>query len=226
MLFGAQLATAGVTVLTFDELGNIPSSLGDEPILNFYNGGFAGNGTASCGYTVCGPGPSYGVSFESNALVLTSEDIGGGGNFTNPPSSPNILFFLTGTGDVMNVSSGITTGFSFFYSGNSAEGNGLVDIYSGLDGTGTLLASFVVDTSLTPLCSSGPSYCVWQPDGVSFSGTAESVVFGGSANFIGWDDITLGSSIPGTPEPASLLLIGTGLAGLALTIRRRRQLQS
>jgi hypothetical protein len=221
-LFTAQAALAGVTVLTFDQLGVIGSG-GGEPILNFYNGGFAGNGTASCGFAVCGPGPNDGVAFESNALVLTSEDVGGGGNFTNEPSSPNILFFLTGTGDVMNVASGITTGFSFDYSGNSAEGNGSVDIYSGLDGTGTLLASFVVNTSLTPLCSSGPAYCVWEPDGVSFSGTAESVVFGGAANFIGWDNITLGSSTPGTPEPASLLLLGSGLAGIAAKLRRNRR---
>lgn len=219
-LFAAQAAFAGVTVLTFDELGVVPSS---EPILNFYNGGYAGNGTPSCGYTVCGPGPNYGVAFQSNALVLSSEDVGGGGNFTNEPSSPNILFFLTGVGDVMNVSSGITTGFSFDYSGNVAEGNGTVDIYSGLNGTGTLLASFVVDTSLTPLCSSGPAYCVWEPDGVSFSGTAESVVFAGAANYIGWDDITLGSSSPGTPEPATLLLLGSGLAGIATKLRHSRR---
>lgn len=222
-LFTAQAALAGVTVLTFDQLGTIPSAVGEEPILNFYNGGYAGNGTASCGFTVCGPGPNYGVTFESNALVLSSEDVGGGGNFTNEPSSPNILFFLAGTGDVMNVASGITTGFSFDYSGNSAEGNGVVDIYSGLDGTGTLLASFVVNTSLTPLCGSGPSYCVWEPDGVSFSGTAESVVFGGSANFIGWDNITLGSSSPGTPEPATLLLLGSGLACIAAKLRLSRR---
>jgi hypothetical protein len=223
-LFTAQAALAGgVTVLTFDELGTIPSTVGEEPILNFYNAGYAGNGTPSCGYAVCGPGPNYGVTFESNALVLSSSDVGGGGNFTNEPSSPNILFFLTGTGDVMNVASGITTGFSFDYSGNSAEGNGMVDIYSGLDGAGTLLASFVVNTSLTPLCGSGPAYCVWEPDGVSFSGTAESVVFGGAANYIGWDNITLGSSSPGTPEPTTLLLLGSGLAGIATKLRRSRR---
>jgi hypothetical protein len=220
----ASTSARATTVLTFDELGLIPSSVGDEPILNFYNGGYAGNGTASCGFTVCGPGPNDGVYFQSNALVLSSETVGGGGNFENEPSAPNILFFLTGVGDVMDVPGGITTGFSFYYSGSSAEGNGTVDIYSGLDGTGTLLASFVVDTSLTPLCTSTPNYCVWQPDGVSFNGTAESVVFGGSANFIGWDNITLGSATPvsGTPEPATLALVGLGLLGLVGVARRRK----
>jgi hypothetical protein len=221
-LCAVQTALAGASVLTFDQLGVIPASTGEEPILNFYNGGFAGNGTASCGFTVCGPGPNFGVTFNSNAQVLSSSDVGGGGNFTNEPSSPNILFFLTGTGDVMNVARGITKGFSFDYAGNPAEGNGLVKIYSGLNGTGTLLASFVVNTSLTPICTSGPAYCVWKPDGVSFSGTAKSVVFGGAANFIGWDNITLGSSSP-VPEPASLLLFGSGLAGIAAKLRSSRR---
>jgi hypothetical protein len=225
MLFAAQLAMAGTIVLTFDQFGVIPASVATEPILNFYNGGFAGNGTASCGYTVCGPGPNYGITFASNALALTSENQGGGGNFTNEPSSPNVMFFLTGSGDVMNVPAGITKGFSFYYSGNSEFGNGVVDVYSGLNGTGTLLASFTVNTSLTPLCTSGPRYCVWQPDGVSFSGTAESVVFGGAANFIGWDNVTLGSASPVVPEPASLILLSTGLVGLATKLRRRRQRQ-
>jgi hypothetical protein len=221
----ASTSARATTVLTFDELGIIPTSenLGDEPILNYYNGGFAGNGTAACGFTVCGPGPNDGVYFQSNALVLSSQTVGGGGNFVNEPSAPNILFFLTGVGDVMDVPGGITTGFSFDYSGSSAEGNGTVSIYSGLDGTGTLLASFVVNTSLTPLCTNVPNYCVWQPDGVAFSGTAESVVFGGSANFIGWDNITLGSSTPGgTPEPATLALVGLGLLSLVGVARRRK----
>lgn len=219
LLFAAQLANANI-VLTFDQLGIIPSS---EPILNYYDGGYGGNGTSSCGYTACGPGPNDGVSFASNALVLTSEAVGGGGNFTNEPSSPNVLFFLTGSGDVMNVPGGITTGFSFYYSGASVEGNGSVDIYSGLNGTGTLLDSFVVDTSLTPLCKSGPSYCVWEPDGVSFSGTAESVVFGGAADFIAWDNITLGSATPSgvVPEPGSSVMLGVAMLGAVVLHRKR-----
>ncbi len=219
LFFAAQVAMAGtVHTLTFDQL----NGASEEEILNYYNGGFGSLGS--------GPGPSWGITFNSNALALESEDQGGPGNFTNEPSCCNIMFFLTGTGDVLNDASGITTGFSFYYSGNSEVGNGSVDIYTGLNGTGTLLASFVVDTSLTPLCTSGPAYCVWEPDGVAFSGTAESVVFGGAANYIGWDNVTIGSSSP-VPEASTItllavILLGTGLAGLATKLRGRRQLQS
>ena len=203
----ASAARAGTITLTFEGLQDT------EPIDNYYNGGLGGFGS--------GPGPNYGITFSSNSLAIISDLDGGSGNFTNNPSGDTVMFFLSGPGDVMNLAAGFTTGFSFFYSGNSAVGDGSVDVYSGLNGTGTLLASFSVNTSLTPLCSSGPSYCVWQPDGVSFSGTAESVVFGGAANYIAWDNITLGSSTPTgvTPEPASLILLGTGLLGLALVRR-------
>jgi len=219
----AGSARAGNVVLTFDELGVIPAATDTQPILNFYNGGYAGNGSAACGYAVCGPGPNYGITFNSDALVITSDTVGGGGNFVNEPSGPNVLFFLTGSGDVMDVPGGITNGFSFFYSGNSQVGNGDVSIYSGLDATGTLLASFLIDNSLTPLCSTGPSYCVWQPDGIAFSGTAESVVFGGYANYIAFDNITLGSSTPATtPEPGTLIFLGTGLLGLVGLGRRKK----
>jgi len=49
--------------------------------------------------------------------------------------------------------------------------------------------------------------------GVTFSGTAESVNFGGAAGEVAFDSITLGASDPGTsgqsgvtPEPSSLVL--------------------
>jgi PEP-CTERM motif len=186
-------ANANVDVMTFEGLQN------GESINSYYNGGTGGNGS--------GPGPNFGVSFTSNSLAIISNASGGSGNFTNAPSGHTIAFFLTGVGDTMNVAAGFTTGFSFFYA-DQVGFTGVVDVYSGLDGTGTLLASLSLPSTPNP-------YNVFVPIGVSFSGTAESVVFGGSANFIGFDNITIGASSPGgTPEPSTWAMMLIGFAGL------------
>jgi hypothetical protein len=125
----------------------------------------------------------------------------------------------------MDVPAGFTKGFSFYYSAIVYPGS--VSVYSGLDGTGSLLAT--LDLPVTPFggapqCRYG-AYCPWFPVGVSFSGTAESAIFSGSANYIGFDNITLGASTPGgaTPKPATLTLFGSGLLSLVGLVRRRRK---
>ncbi|HTS70394.1 MAG TPA: PEP-CTERM sorting domain-containing protein [Terriglobia bacterium] len=202
-------ATAGTTVLTFEGLQD------EEAILNYYNGGFGGNGS--------GPGPNYGITFGADSLAIISGANGGSGNFSGAPSMPTIAFFLSGAGDVMDVPAGFDTGFSFYYS--AINDSGTVDVYSGLDGTGSLLASIylpVTPSGGSPECTYG-AFCPWFPIGVSFAGTAESAVFTGTANQIGFDNITLGASTPvGAPEPTTLALLGSGLLGLLGMNRRRK----
>jgi hypothetical protein len=137
---------------------------------------------------------------------------------------PTIGFFLSGPGDVMNVLGGFDTGFSFYYSAVVYPGS--VTVYDALGGTGNVLAT--LDLPVTPSggaleCTSG-AYCPWFPVGVSFGGTAYSINFSGVANYIGFDNITLGSQTPtpGTvPEPATCLMLGGCFAGVLL-IRRRK----
>lgn len=209
LLVGAISAQAGTVVLGFEGLGN------NEPVLNYYNGGFGGNGT--------GPAPNYGITFGPDALAIIANSAGGTGNVSGAPTMPTTLYFLTGPGDVMNVPAGFTTGFSFFYSAIAFPGS--VSVYDGLDGTGNLLASLnlpLTPSGGAPGCTPAGPYCPWEPIGVSFNGTAQSVVFSGSANYITFDNITLGSQNPiGAPEPASLGLLAAGLAGLASFLRRR-----
>ena len=182
----ASVAQAAPVVLTFEGLGD------ETPIGDFYNGGGGGN---------------LGVSFGADSLAIIESSAGGTGNFSNPPSGVTVAFFLSGPGDVMDVAAGFDTGFSFFYA-DQVGFTGSVTVWSGLDGTGTELASLSLPSTPDP-------YNVWVPMGVSFSGVAQSAVFGGSANFIGFDNITLGSASPGgVPEISTWAMMLVGFAGI------------
>jgi MYXO-CTERM domain-containing protein len=209
-LCAAGTVRASVDVLTFEGLQNL------EPIGNYYNGGLGGFGS--------GPGPNYGITFGSDSLALVSKYSGGTGNIANLPSGITAAFFLSGPGDVMNVSGGFTTGFSFYYSAALAAS---VSVYSGPDGTGSLLQTLSLGVNYNDPSAPHPDapYNHWDPIGVTFTGTAMSVIFSGTANFVVFDDVTLGSSTPGSavPEPSSFAIAGLGILGFAgYALRRRR----
>ena len=199
----ASSARAAVIVLDFEGIANLAS------VGSFYNG--VG-------------GPDHDIVFSNNALALIDADAGGTGNTANEPSGQTTLVFLDGPQTTMNVLNGFTTGFSFFYAAPFFPGT--VNVYDGPDGTGNVLASLNLATN-SDSCGGDPSgqYNCWTAIGVPFAGTAFSVGFGGSANYIVFDDITLGSERPGgdttVPEPTALLLLGSALGFVG--IRRMRQ---
>lgn len=205
----AALAAAAIapaahaqTVLTFEGVAN------NSQVGNFYNGGAGGN---------------LGIQFV-NALGLVDSDAGGSGNFANEPSANTIIFFTSGTASTMNIAAGFTTGFSFFYTSSTAAS---VTVYSGLNGTGTLLASIPLLAQYNVGCTGDPSgdFCNFTPVGVSFAGTAMSANFNGTAGQTGFDNITIGSAQAGgaVPEPATwaMMLIGFGAVGYAMRRRPR-----
>jgi hypothetical protein len=211
MALGLTSAAYASTIdLTFENIAPYPNS-NNVLIENYYDGG-----TSSIGTT----GPNFGVTFSSNALLICLNTLStdcsntSRGGLGDPNSQLGALFFLSGSQTFMNVAAGFTTGFSFNYV--SAHDSGSVGVYSGLDGTGALLASL----SLSPNAGSCPGYsapfCPFSPIGVSFSGVAESVSFAGVANQIVFDDVTFGRSTPGVPEPSAWALILLGFMGLGL----------
>jgi hypothetical protein len=198
-VLGANLRADSV-LLTFEGLTN------QQSVGSFYNGGAGGN---------------LGVVFSPNAIVADQTDLSINTFLT--PSPNNSLFFLTGAAATLNYAAGFTEGFSFYYS--AAFNPGFINVYSGLDGTGTLLARLDLPTTVNgasnPDCQ-GNNFCPFVPIGVAFSGTARSVDFGGTVNQIAFDNITIGAATPRDicPEPASLVLMLTGLALAAPKLRR------
>ncbi|MGA2176018.1 MAG: hypothetical protein ABSH38_13660 [Verrucomicrobiota bacterium] len=205
----ASLTSAyGAVSLNF----NLPDNTYEDYILNYYNGGADGHGAI---------GPNYGIVFGPDALSLLNYPLS---NVSSEPDGGNSsMIFLSGSGDLMDVAAGFTTGFSFYYSAPYYTGS--VTVYSGLDGTGSLLAT--LNLPETP-AGSPANYSVWEPVGVSFAGTAESVNFSGTANYIAFADVTLGSvnpqignNVPDNTGASIYLLAALGLAGAAWASRKQ-----
>lgn len=197
-LLGAP-ALAAPIVLTFEGIGN------NNPVGNFYAG--------------------QGIEFSPATLALVDADAGGGGNFANEPSGDTIMFFLDANNAILNFSAGFDTGFSFFYTSSTAA---TVNVFDGINGTGTLLGSLNLMAQHTQNCGGDPSgtFCNFTAVGVSFAGIARSIDFGGTANQTGFDNITFGSATPGNaiPEPATwaMMIGGFGLVGGAMRRRASR----
>jgi len=89
----------------------------------------------------------------------------------------------------MNVPAGFKNAVTFDYSAPFFPGN--IEVFDGIDGTGKLLASKDFDTNQA--CAFPHQYCTWTQVKVPFTGTARSVVFGGTPDYIAYDSIILGS---------------------------------
>lgn len=216
----AASTPAAAQVLRFDD---IPlATTGGVAVDDFYDGG---GGAAF----------DYGVTFSGDALAFCLNRIGTPNcSNTSWGSDPGAIARGTeGAGlsinareVFMNRERGFTTGFSFYFA-NPFGDAGRFEVWTGLNGTGTLLASRSMGSTPNgrsdPACF-GANYCPFIASSVSFAGVARSVRFTTErADFIIYDDITLGSRIPGTvvPEPATVALMASGLIVLAGVARRR-----
>jgi len=194
------VAHAGTTVtLTFEGLKD------GEEVLSYYSAGFGSDDS--------GPGPNYGVSFGSGVTASISTADGGSGDFALNPSGDTVAFFPGGNPQVMNVAGGFTNGFSFYYATHGSSGS--VNVYDGPNGTGNLLASLQLPATGSFCNNSNELYSCWDPIGVSFIGTAQSVSFAIADNSVAFDNVTLGSNTPNNGVIITTPSLAGGTVGIA-----------
>jgi hypothetical protein len=191
-------AQAADVTLTFEGATSFQS------IANFYNGGTDAAGAS---------GTNSGISFTEASLALQNDVLGP--YFSNAPT-PGTVMFAQDSSAVMNVANGFAGGLKFSYSAQNG-GLDLVKIYSGLNATGTLLASVSLFPNGQLACTDSP-FCRFDLTSVQFAGIAKSVSFGGDANFVAYDNI----SITAVPEPTSYAMLAAGLCLMGLMVNKRR----
>ncbi len=160
----------------------------------YYNGGTDQYGAS---------GPNLGVSFGLDALALSNDGVSGPGSngefYSNAPS-PGTVMAVAGPSAALNVASGFVGEVSFYYSSSAASS---VSLFSGLDGTGSLLGTISLDANG---CADGSPYCFWKLATLDFSGVAQSIQFGG-ASLAAFDNVTVAP----VPLPAAAWLLVSAL---------------
>jgi hypothetical protein len=118
----------------------------------------------------------------------------------------------------MNVAGGFINDFSFYYAAIEASGQepDFVRVFSGLNGTGSLLAS----TNLMNTGTTNPPFAFFTtaPVDMTFSGVAHSAVFTGGNQRVLFDNIGVTSIVP---ESGSFVLFAQGVALVLLGLRGR-----
>lgn len=200
VLFAACAAPSAFATTTID----FEAVTSYASIADFYNGGTDSAGKA---------GPALGISFGGDAIAVDNDlQVA---QFSNAPSPVGVMAPV-GSDSALNAAAGFAGSIGFYYSSSAAIVGGL-QVWSGLDGTGTLLASFDLAANADSGCNDSP-YCHFDALDAAFSGVAHSVTFGNAVGVAAFDNLTVAV----VPEPSTYATMAAGLVGLAVVARRRR----
>ena len=209
-LLALAITAASVSAMATPALATYqPITIDFEGVNSFASvGEYNNGGTDAAGNS----DTNYGVSFTPAVMGLANDDAGT--YFVNAPSPMNVMY-ATDASAFMNVAIGFTDAASFYYSSTTSAPNA-IQIFSDLNGTGSLLGSFSLNQN-TPLNCTGATYCNFEKTTVMFSGLAKSIAFGGNNGSVAFDDVT----ITPVPEASSYAMLALGLGALGLYARRR-----
>lgn len=225
-LAALQATAANVTTTGSIETLTFGGQVNAANINGFFNGGTDSYGTAG------GTANNVGISFSTPAEFLNAGYNGTGfnggtGKFENVPSAATGVLYLasvpTTTVPVLDDVNGFSS-VSFNYSllNNTAAYASTVSVYSGLNGTGSLLGSLTLSPAgtATACTSTHDEFCSWSSTGtLMLSGVGQSLVFNGDARtYTEFDAVSLNTAVP---LPAGLWLMLGGLGGLTGFMRRR-----
>lgn len=209
------LSVLAVGVLTAAPAFSAPITLDFEgvnsflSINNFYNGGTDQSGNS---------GVNVGVAFGGDALGLVNDGLGSGVNgayFTNLPNGSSTVMAPVGVDAALNSATGFAGQVSFLY---SAIDTAAINVYDGLNGTGTLLGTYTLLNNAQSNGCTDSTFCNWSLGTVTFAGVAKSIQFGSAQGIAGFDDVTIAP----VPLPAAAWLLLSGLGGLSSLVRRKR----
>lgn len=201
-LLSAAPSFASTVTLDFEGISSYGS------INNFYNGGtdIPANNT-----TTPASGINYGISFGGDALAFSNDEFTT--NYSHAPTNGTIMTAV-GSDAALNFANGFTGPVSFFYS-STAESQ--VQVFSGLNGSGTVLGTFSLLSNAQSGCDD-TQFCHWDLASLNIDGVAQSIQFGTTTYTAGFDNVTVNA----VPLPAAGWAMFSALGGLGALIRRKR----